>query len=161
MIDGVENVDRAAASDCHDCGPDLSPERPAVGQRNQAGAIDQSLQLRGYISDVGWGAEDHSIGYVDLFQVIVHFVLLDGAPPVPLLEALEAGQATPHGFSADLPVVGAPAGSLQGFEHLLEHDLRIAARLVNADVIVTRNTVDFKPSSIPVPQPRELGAGEP
>ena len=44
------------------------------------------------------------------------------------------------------------------FEDAMLHE---AARLVNADVIVTRNTVDFKHSSIPVRQPRELGEGEP
>ncbi len=44
------------------------------------------------------------------------------------------------------------------FEDAVLHE---AARLVNADVIVTRNTVDFKHSSIPVRQPREFGEGEP
>jgi len=44
------------------------------------------------------------------------------------------------------------------FEDAVLHE---AARLVNADVIVTRNTVDFKHSGIPVQQPREFGEGEP
>ena len=56
MIDGVENMGRAATSDCHDCGPDLSPEQPAVGKCDEASPIDQSFQLGGYISEVGGGA---------------------------------------------------------------------------------------------------------
>jgi hypothetical protein len=127
VIDGVENVGRATASDCHDRGPDLSPERPAVGQGDEASSIDQSLQLGGYISEVGRGAEDNCISRLDLFQVIVHIILLDAAPSIPLLEALQAGNAAPHGFPANPQVLCAPAGGFQRFEHLLEHDLRIAA----------------------------------
>jgi predicted nucleic acid-binding protein len=44
------------------------------------------------------------------------------------------------------------------FEDAVLHE---AARLVSADVIVTRNTIDFKHSRIPVRQPGELGEDEP
>ena len=44
------------------------------------------------------------------------------------------------------------------FEDAVLHE---AARLVNTDVIVTRNTADFKHSSIPVLLPGQLEAGEP
>ena len=48
---------------------------------------------------------------------------------------------------------GALSLPFQDFEDAVLHE---AARLVNADVIVTRNTVDFKHSIIPVRQPGEL-----
>ena len=44
------------------------------------------------------------------------------------------------------------------FEDAVLHE---AARLVDADVIVTRNTADFKHSIIPVRRPGELEAGIP
>jgi hypothetical protein len=47
------------------------------------------------------------------------------------------------------------------FKDFEDAALHEAARLVNADVIVIRNTSDFKHSIIPVRQPRELGEGEP
>lgn len=34
---------RTTAPDCHDCSPNLSAERSAVGQCNEAGSINQSL----------------------------------------------------------------------------------------------------------------------
>jgi len=44
------------------------------------------------------------------------------------------------------------------FEDAVLHE---TAHLVNADVIVTRNTADFKQSTIPVRLPGKLEAGEP
>ena len=44
------------------------------------------------------------------------------------------------------------------FEDAVLHE---TARLVNADVIVTRNTADFKHSTIPLRLPGKLEAGEP
>jgi hypothetical protein len=127
MIDGVKNVDRASASDCHDRDPDLSPERSAVGQSDKASSVDQSLQLGSYICEEGWGAENNCIGRVDLFQVIVHTILLHGAPIVPILEALQAGDAPPAQVFRQSASTPCSSRQLPGFEHLLEHDLRIAA----------------------------------
>ena len=127
MIDGIENVGPASASDRHDCGSDLPPEDPAVGECHEASSIDQCLQLGGYISDIGWGAKDNGISRINLFQVIIHTIILDCAPSIPFFEALQTGNATPQWFSANLQVFRAPAGGFQRFEHLLQHDLRITA----------------------------------
>jgi predicted nucleic acid-binding protein len=53
---------------------------------------------------------------------------------------------------------GALSLSFQDYEDAVLHE---AARLVNADVIVTRNKADFKHSRIPVQLPRELEVGQP
>jgi hypothetical protein len=53
-----------------------------------------------------------------------NIIILDNALSVPIFDALQAGHASPHGFSANLPILGAPAGGLQWFEYLLQHDLR-------------------------------------
>jgi predicted nucleic acid-binding protein len=52
---------------------------------------------------------------------------------------------------------GALQLSFKDFEDAVLHE---AARLVNADVIVTRNTADFKHSSILVRLPSELAVGK-
>jgi len=53
---------------------------------------------------------------------------------------------------------GALQLSFKDFEDAVLHEV---ARLINADVIVTRNTVDFKHSSILVRLPSELAVGKP
>ena len=53
---------------------------------------------------------------------------------------------------------GALQLSFKDFEDAVLHE---AARLVDADVIVTRNTADFKHSSILVLLPSELAVGKP
>jgi predicted nucleic acid-binding protein len=53
---------------------------------------------------------------------------------------------------------GALQLSFKDFEDAVLHE---AARLVNADVIVTRNMADFKHSSILVRLPSELAVGKP
>jgi predicted nucleic acid-binding protein len=53
---------------------------------------------------------------------------------------------------------GALQLSFKDFEDAVLHE---AARLINADVIVTRNTADFKHSSILVRLPSELAVGKP
>lgn len=54
VIDDVEGLDRAPASVFHHRCPELSTERSAVSQRSyKAGPVDQGLQLRSYIGEVG------------------------------------------------------------------------------------------------------------
>jgi hypothetical protein len=126
VVDGVEGVDGPAPAHRDHSRPHFTPEEIIVGAADQASAIDQGFELGGNIRKVGGRSQNYPIGIQHLFEAFIHHILLHGAPPVFILEALEACNTTLNLLPGELKQFGFNPLFLQFAEDRFDQNGRVS-----------------------------------
>jgi hypothetical protein len=126
VVQRIEGVDRAGAAHCDHGRAHLAAEDSSVSHPDHAGAVDQRLDLRRHVGDIGRRAEQDAVRRRHLVDEGVAIVV--GLPAVPVLacRARAAGHAAMDLRSGQLHEFGFDAFRFQFAEHVAQQDRGVA-----------------------------------